>query len=51
MPIKARNRNKEKSVIDKLEEANEKSGKKMPGKKAGAKIGAKKREKAKYTLS
>ena len=52
MKVNVKNRNKEKSIVDKLKAidvaaAKAKAKKKMPGKTAGAKVGAKKRGKGK----
>jgi hypothetical protein len=51
MKVKVKNRNKDKSILDKLKAidtaaAKTKAKKKMPGKVAGAKVGAKKRGKS-----
>jgi len=49
MKLKIKDRNKDKSALDKLKAAKQAAAKKEPGKKAGATVAAKKREKYKIT--
>ena len=49
--LKIKNRNDDKSVLDKLNTAKKDTGKKEPGRKAGATIAAKKRGKPKYKIT